>query len=191
MRTMLLVAAVIVTVVGVAGCAPSSNSTSAGRSAPTANGRQPTFSAPPVSKTDQPKLVTNPLDNPSADHKIVYNAGLTSWPIPASVDTSVPITAAKALSLVNAAGRVSDEMQPGKPNIVLRFVSVGYSSKDEGYSRHLAWVLTWDHSKPAPHGPANSTNAPDFSELRCVFVTIVNAHTGKQEDDRQLCRPTS
>ena len=142
-----------------------------------------------ASKSGNPKVVTNPLDDPASDHLVIYNAGLASAPLPK--DQSGTVTAEEALRLVDEAGRVSDEMQPDQPSEVLRSVSVGYSKDDQGFEPHAAWVLTWSNSKPAPHhGPVGSTDADQtaISNMRCVFVTIVNANTGELEDNRQLCR---
>lgn len=143
---------------------------------------------PAPSKMVDPKISTNPLDDPRTDSRITYSWNFHSDPLP----TPLPQVAVSKESAEATAARdqfFGDEAQPGTPITVLRMVTLG--AYDEGRQPHLAWVLTWQNSEAVVRGGFDTSEADRralVASRRCVFVIVINAASGEAEEARQSCR---
>lgn len=141
----------------------------------------------PPEKSQTSKVVANPLDDPRADHRILYSYGLSSDPITGSIVPAV--TADDAIKTAAETQNFGDDVQPGAPITVLRMVTVGGPDEEPAPMPHPAWVLTWQHSCAAVRGTFSAAEAEAIaSKTNCVFVVVIDAASGRTEDVRQSCR---
>jgi hypothetical protein len=124
-------------------------------------------------------LGTDPMANPASPHRILYDAGLVSDPIPAP-PPAVSISQDRALAVALGAG-FGTEMQRGTPSVTLRMVAVGSDDVPDPSGAVPSWVLTWTDVSARLHGPATWTTEQRQAyegQITCVFVMIVDANSG-------------
>lgn len=131
---------------------------------------------------------TDPLDDPHSDSPITYAADFISEPVKQPVP-AVAVSQRDAEALAVRDQYFGEDVQPGSPTTVLRWVTLGVP--DEPRTPHLAWVLTWNDSRVIIRGGISTSFAKKqemAAKTRCVFIVVINATSGEAEDVRQICR---
>lgn len=141
---------------------------------------------------------SNPFDDPDSPHRVYYDSGLISDPLPTPAP-AVSFTAAQAVAL--AAKHHLGPGQGQRPVVTLRLVTVDLSEATPEPPAWPGWVLTWrvnnQHlaiSGPMPATPEERKQRLEDANQRydCVYAFAVNANTGRgTQGFLQTCRPTA
>jgi hypothetical protein len=131
----------------------------------------------------------NPLAPVDSPHAVDYGTGLVSKPASSRDVPSISLQEA-----ASSAGQIAAGLVTGQPEVALRRVNydpaMGPATDQLTVTDRLAWVAIYRNSPPRIHGPISLSaieRASMADALTCVFVVVVDAHTGVGIDSEQIC----